>query len=211
MADIPVAKDYTRIIRHRSKIAMLSDVDVSGLPGGGLDAVAGVAALLCAAVLAVPGVALWKLFVPGLPTVLVALPVLAVSFGFYWFVQRDTEGRDNPIDRLLLLLVRIRQPKAIASLDADTSPTHCHWQLTVMREPGAPGPRRSLRTRTHYRHIAGRPTAVVQGAEWPAADEDVAVWRYRTWLEKYGDRDFFDDNTADDTPPGDQPVTVAKQ
>lgn len=199
MAQLPEAHDYTRIIRHRSKIAMLSDFDVSGLPGGGLDAFASVSALIFAALLAVPGVPLWNTFVPNLPTVLVALPILVLAFAFYWWVQRDTEGRDNPIDRILLFYVRLRQPKAIASLDADKSPTKAEWQVIIMREPGAPGPRQYLRRHSEYRHIGRKPTPVVQCGEWPAADEPLDVWRFRAWLEEHGEQDFLEDDedTAD--------------
>lgn len=184
--DVPYARDHTRIIRHRSKQAKLSDINLTGMPGGGLDlwaATAGGVAALVSAFVVVP---LWMWLVP-LPAALAALPCGFVAIGVYLVVQRDTAGRDGPLVAVQQIYIRFLQPKSLTRLDDDKSPSHYHWTAIVLREPGARGPVEPVRQFREYGFIGDEPTAPVQGCTWPAAYESIEEWRYRVWWERGGE------------------------
>lgn len=188
--DVPYARDHTRIIRHRSKQAKVSDFNLTGMPGGGLDwwaTGAGVAAGLLAAVFVVP---LWMWLLP-LPAVIAVLPCLAVVASVYMVVQRDTGGRDGPLVAVQHLYIRLLQPKTVTRLETDKSASHYHWTAIVLREPGARGPVEPVRQFREYGFIGGEPAAPVQGRTWPAAYESIEEWRYRVWWERGGE--LFED------------------
>lgn len=184
--DVPYARDYTRIIRHRSKQAKLSDFNLTGMPGGGLDgwaSLAGGVAALIAALLLVP---IWMWVVPW-PNMLVTVPLIVIAAAVYLMVQRDTGGRDGPLVALQRYYIRLRQPKSVTRFDVDTSATHFNWVAIVLRQDGARGPIEPVRQFREYGYLDGEPAAPVQGREWPAASESIAEWQYRIWWEKGGE------------------------
>lgn len=184
--DVPYARDHTRIIRHRSKQAKMSDINLTGMPGGGLDWWATTAGAVGAALAAIVVVPLWMWLVP-LPAVLAVLPCGAVAAAIYLVVQRDTAGRDGPLVAAQQLYIRFLQPKALTRLDDDKSPSHYHWTAIVLREPGARGPVEPVRQFREYGFVGGDPVTPVQGRTWPAAYESIDEWRYRVWWERGGE------------------------
>lgn len=182
----PYATDYTAIVHHRSRMATANDIDMSGLPGGGLDMPAAGWGLAGAAVAAVPVIPLWMALVP-VSTWFSAPILLCVWIAVYWVAQRDTEGRETAMQRVQLLIVRMaKQPKQIAGMAEDKEPTHFTWVAIVARPVRAEGPALPVRQYEHYGFIGKTHVEPIQGRMWPAADESMEQWQRRVWWESGG-------------------------
>ncbi|MFL0579523.1 hypothetical protein [Dietzia sp. 179-F 9C3 NHS] len=183
---VPYATDYTAIVHHRSRMATANDINMSGLPGGGLDMPAAGWGIGGMAVAAVPVVPLWSLLVPV--SAWFSAPVLLCVFiAVYWVAQRDTEGRETFAQRIQLTVMRMfKQPTQIAGMAADKEPTHFTWEAIVARPAGIDGPALPVRQYEHYGYVDEMPAEPIQGRQWPAADESVAQWQRRVWLESGG-------------------------
>ncbi|MEW1938346.1 hypothetical protein AB0331_13390 [Dietzia maris] len=183
----PYATDYTAIVHHRSRMATANDIDMSGLPGGGLDLPAAGWGLVATAVFGTPIVLGWMWLVPA--SAWFSAPILlCVWVAVYWVAQRDTEGRETFMQRMQLLVVRMaKQPKQIAGMAEDREPTHFTWVAIVARPGGAKGPALPVRQYEHYGFTADAPTEPVQGRMWPAAYESIEQWQRRVWWESGGE------------------------
>lgn len=183
----PFATDYTAIVHHRQRMATANDIDMSGLPGGGLDMPAAGWGLVGAALAGVPIVLGWMWLVPV--SAWFSAPVLlCVWLAVYWVAQRDTEGRETVLQRMQLLVVRIaKQPKQIAGMAEDKEPTHFTWVAIVERPAGVKGPALPVRQYEHYGFIGDAPAEPIQGRQWPAAYESIKQWQRRVWWESGGE------------------------
>lgn len=183
----PYASDYTAIVHRRGRLAKANDLDLTGLPGGGLDLqAAGLAAVgpVVAALVVVP---VWLMFVPL--SLWLALPVAIVAWvPLYWLFQKETEGRESILQTLQIVLLRsFRQPKYVAGMAADKEPTHFMWEAIVARTAGSEAPAMPVRQYEHYGYDGDLPTAPIQGRQWPAFDEPVTEWQFRVWWESGGE------------------------
>lgn len=182
----PYVSDYTAIVHRRGRMAKASDINLTGLPGGGLDLkAAGAAAGIAAAVGAVAFLP-WQLYVPLTPWMLVPLGILLAA-PLYWLFQRETEGRESILQSLqLAYLRRFRQPQFVAGMASDTEPTHFQWEVIVARDADADPPVLAVRQYEHYGYNGDQLAEPVQGRMWPAFDESVGDWQYRAWWESGG-------------------------
>lgn len=183
----PFATDYTAIVHHRSRMATANDINMSGLPGGGLDLPAAGWGLLTTVVAGVPIVFGWMWLVPVSAWFSAPL-LLCVWVAVYWVAQIDTGGRETVQQRMQLLVLRLaKQPKQIAGMAEDKEPTHFTWVAIVERPVGAKGPALPVRQYEHYGFVGDLPTEPIQGRQWPAADESIKQWKRRVWWESHGE------------------------
>lgn len=184
---VPFATDYTAVINHRGRMATANDINMSGLPGGGLVLSAAAAAALITAVVAVPSVIAWHFLAP-VPAVLSTPIWLCMFVAVYWVAQRDTEGRETVSQRMKLTMLRVvKQPKQIAGMAADNEPTHFTWVAIVERPAHAKGPALPVRQYENYGYVGEEPTEPIQGRQWPATYESIEQWQRRVWWESGGE------------------------
>lgn len=179
MDEFPIAQDYTRIVKHRSKQATMQDINLSGMPGGGLDLPAAGWGFGVGLIAAAVSFLILVFSTPSMFWVLGVVPGVVVGAIVYWIVQHDDEGRDGIFDRLKGQAVRLKQPKAISGLDNDNSVTSFRWETIVAREPGARAPSRVVRRFSEYGYVDNQLAQPVQRWAWPAADESIDAWLHR--------------------------------
>ena len=185
--NVPYATDYTAIVHHRGRMATANDINMTGLPGGGLDLPAAGWGLAATGIIGAPIVGIWLWLIPVSAWFSTPL-LLCIWVSVYWVAQHDTEGRETTLQRLQLMAVRrLKQPKHIAGMAKDQEPTHFTWVAIVQRPASTAGPALPVRQYEHYGYRGEDPAEPIQGRQWPAASESIEQWQYRVWFEAGGE------------------------